>query len=89
MVSVVKGGVLIFFTSYSIMNKCKEEWEKNQILDPIKTRMPIYFECKKKHEHKDNFAKFEAAICSSKYKGCIFAGVFRGKLSEGTDFSDE
>jgi Rad3-related DNA helicase len=79
----IKGGILIFFTSYTHLHDCYASWLESG-LNFGKTK--IF------HEEKDNDSSaknYEQYISYVKENNCgIFLCVCRGKLSEGLNFSD-
>ncbi|XP_029668154.1 Fanconi anemia group J protein-like isoform X3 [Formica exsecta] len=89
-------GVLCFFPSYLAMNKLLDRWKNNDTLSKLEKLKEIFVEPRNR-ESKD-FPAMMKAYCdvikesSSKSfrvaSGAIFFAVFRGKVAEGIDFSD-
>ena len=80
--SVKNGGILVYFTSFSYLNKCYSVWGDNNIISQISQIKTIYFDDKKNKQLIKNFK-------NNKNKNSILLSVFRGTSSEGIDFSDE
>jgi Fanconi anemia group J protein len=85
---IVPSGVLIFFPSYDRMENLYQRWFTKGFINEIKAAG------KKIHREQKNFtsAKFDEEL--NKYhkaasgKGAVMMAVYRGKISEGIDFSD-
>ncbi|QDZ22420.1 DNA repair helicase [Chloropicon primus] len=94
---VIPDGLLVFFPSFVVMNKCVEAWQSplssggaaGSIWDHItRYKQPIIEPRESKlfaHAAED----FKAKLDDPSYSGAIFFGVCRGKASEGLDFSDK
>jgi len=81
------GGVLIFFTSYSVMNNYMHEWRKNGTMTKMEARKSISVETNRNDEDfKKEVNKF---FENYKKRGAALFAVFGGKLSEGIDFCDD
>jgi hypothetical protein len=92
---VTTGGVLVFFSSYSFLDKIKERWFTTQFLDEFDdpatytetyrgTR--IFYEPKEGDKLDGVLGDYYESIDQGKQ--CLFLAVCRGKVSEGIDFSD-
>ncbi|XP_076749347.1 regulator of telomere elongation helicase 1 isoform X1 [Xylocopa sonorina] len=85
---LIPHGILVFFPSYPIMKKCKEEWQHAGLWTKIADRKPIYVE----PQYKDGFisvmTEYYEKIRDPSCKGAIFMAVCRGKVSEGLDFAN-
>ena len=85
------GGVLCFFTSYKVMTKALETWERGaqsaSILSQITKIKRQFRESKSKEGFSADYTEYEKVINGG--KGAILFAVFRGKASEGIDFSDD
>nr|XP_033320828.1 regulator of telomere elongation helicase 1 homolog [Megalopta genalis]XP_033320829.1 regulator of telomere elongation helicase 1 homolog [Megalopta genalis]XP_033320830.1 regulator of telomere elongation helicase 1 homolog [Megalopta genalis] len=85
---LVPHGLLVFFPSYPIMKKCREEWQIAGLWTKIAERKAIYVE----PQHKDSFRNVMIEYCEKikdpSCKGAIFMAVCRGKVSEGLDFAN-
>eukprot|EP01022_Parablepharisma_sp_SALTPOND_P034715 TRINITY_DN926_c8_g1_i1.p2 TRINITY_DN926_c8_g1~~TRINITY_DN926_c8_g1_i1.p2 ORF type:complete len:1015 (-),score=128.69 TRINITY_DN926_c8_g1_i1:3623-6667(-) len=85
---VTPGGVLVFFSSYSVLNKCWALWKKTIIQE-----LTQIYGIRSFREERGAAAN-QKTLCSyrhviSKGKGAVLYSVCRGKISEGLDFSDE
>lgn len=85
---VVPHGLLIFFTSYFMLNKCRDTWQANGIWSQIKRYKPIYIEPQTKEAFVPTMNDYYASIDDPVTHGAIFMAVCRGKVSEGLDFAD-
>ncbi|XP_066585710.1 regulator of telomere elongation helicase 1 homolog [Prorops nasuta] len=85
---LIPHGLLIFFPSYPIMNKCKEEWQNLGLWTQINSRKPIYVEPQSKDGFQNIMNEYYRKIHNPNSKGAIFMAVCRGKVSEGLDFAD-
>ncbi|KAJ3385435.1 hypothetical protein HDU92_003076 [Lobulomyces angularis] len=86
------GGLLVFFSSYEVMNNCIRNWEKlwvgniNSLWSSIDGVKKIFKEPVNKKDFGKVINDYYAAI--KKGEGACFFAVCRGKASEGIDFSD-
>lgn len=85
---VIPSGLLIFFPSYFIMNKCIDDWQASRLWGDISSRKPIFIEPRTKEEFLVVMNEYYAKINDPTGKGAIFMAVCRGKVSEGLDFAD-
>lgn len=85
---VIPHGLLIFFTSYSVLYKCRDTWQANGIWSQIQRHKPIFIEPKTKDDFTNTMSEYYAKINDPITKGAIFMAVCRGKVSEGLDFAD-
>ncbi|XP_054004616.1 regulator of telomere elongation helicase 1 homolog [Hylaeus anthracinus] len=85
---LIPHGMLVFFPSYPIMKKCREEWQNTGLWTKIADHKPIYVES----QYKDGFINIMNEYCEKindpSGKGAIFMAVCRGKVSEGLDFAN-
>ena len=82
--NIVPEGMLVFFTSYYMMNTYISKWRAAGIWAKIAPNKKSFIEAREKEGQKlaiDNYIKFHKI-------GAIFFAVSGGKLSEGIDFSD-
>ncbi|XP_054279823.1 Fanconi anemia group J protein homolog isoform X2 [Macrosteles quadrilineatus] len=89
---IVPHGVLCFVPSYVLLSKLRERWTSNGILDELETVKEIFFEPKERDQMNAVMDDFNYTIDESRQnqaKGAILFGVYRGKIAEGVDFSDE
>lgn len=99
--SIPKGGVLVFFPSYTFLNKCIKCWNPrieelagNRYSSPQIWGRLMASKGKVIVEPTGNQGKFEEAReeYTNKIKEdgkCILLAVFRGKMSEGISFNDD
>lgn len=81
------GGVLVFFPSYSMVNRCVEIWQNNGTWERISKQKRMLVEGNK-GSFDDDISTYRRE-CANDGPGAVFLAVFRGKLSEGIDFKDE
>ncbi|TGZ47264.1 Fanconi anemia group J protein homolog isoform X2 [Temnothorax longispinosus] len=87
-------GVLCFFSSYTTMNKIHERWEKLGILKKLSDLKEIFMEPQKNEDLPTVMRNYRRVIEESSSKsfrtacGAILFAVYRGKVAEGIDFSD-
>uniref|UniRef100_A0A182W5F6 Regulator of telomere elongation helicase 1 homolog n=1 Tax=Anopheles minimus TaxID=112268 RepID=A0A182W5F6_9DIPT len=85
---IIPGGLLIFFPSYPLLNKCSEEWQASGIWAQINRIKPIFTEPRGKDSFLATMAEYYAKVRDPEGRGAIFMAVCRGKVSEGLDFAD-
>jgi len=91
---VVPDGMLVFFTSFSVMNDCLDswrvQWQKGvpPIWDRIARHKHTVVEPRDAKQLDEVQQEFERKLDDKSHGGCIFFAVCRGKVSEGLDFSD-
>jgi Rad3-related DNA helicase len=101
---VTPGGILIFFPSYRVMERCHELWQGTGISGEIekKAGKKVFMEPKDPAKYQATMERYYKAIfgvdqrkgakagASTKVSGngAILMGVCRGRISEGLDFSD-
>lgn len=83
---VTPHGVLVFFSSYTLMNKCAEMWEQTGIWNSLHETKPIFKEPRNKDEFQESIKDYYETVQTR--KGAIYMAVLRGKVSEGLDFND-
>lgn len=81
-------GLLIFFPSYPLLNKCQEFWQENGIWSQISRQKQIFVEPRGKEAFINTMTEYYDKINDATAKGAIFMAVCRGKVSEGLDFAD-
>ena len=84
---VTPGGVLLFFPSYGLMNKITDQWREMSLWDELNDTKTFFLEPRESFKYKTTIKRYFNAV--EKDGGAILAGVCRGKISEGLDFSDE
>jgi len=82
---VTPGGILMFFPSYSLMNKIYQTWEVMKIDKEIEKYKSLLLEPKESPHYPMVISTFYNDVYT---KGSILMGVCRGKIAEGLDFSD-
>ena len=86
---VVPHGLLLFYPSYPVMDRCLENWSASGgVWNRIEQHKPIFIEPKRKTDFTVAMDAFYEQVNDSTKNGAIFAAVCRGKVSEGLDFSD-
>ncbi|XP_068158803.1 regulator of telomere elongation helicase 1 homolog [Drosophila tropicalis] len=83
---IVPDGLLVFFPSYPMLNKCVDAWQASGLWADIAAKKPIFLEPRGKDQFTTTMEEFYQAIRDS--KGACFMAVCRGKVSEGLDFAD-
>ncbi|XP_072750132.1 Fanconi anemia group J protein homolog isoform X2 [Anoplolepis gracilipes] len=87
-------GVLCFFSSYTAMNKLHDRWKNNGTWSKLEELKEIFVEPKDNRDLPALMTAYRNVIEDSSSKsfrvasGAIFFAVFRGKVAEGIDFSD-
>lgn len=72
-VKITPDGVLVFFPSYFLMDKCDKLWEKLTIIPKIERYKNYYVEPKQSSQFKRVRSKFEQDIESG--RGALLMGV--------------
>ncbi|XP_031629001.1 regulator of telomere elongation helicase 1 homolog [Contarinia nasturtii] len=85
---VIPGGLLVFFPSYFVMNKCKTVWQEQGVWSSIDQKKQVFVEPQTKEAFVTTMTDYYAKINAPNSKGAIFMAVCRGKVSEGLDFAD-
>lgn len=85
---IIPDGILVFFPSYPLMNKCVDSWQASGIWSQIARHKPIFVEPRTKEAFSQAMIEFYEKIRDPSTKGAIFMAVCRGKVSEGLDFAD-
>ncbi|XP_044173590.1 regulator of telomere elongation helicase 1-like [Acropora millepora] len=84
----VPNGLLVFFPSYPVMNKCLEHWQNSGTWSRLEQHKPIFAEPKGKGDFVETMERFYEKINDPNYNAATFFAVCRGKVSEGLDFAD-
>ncbi len=79
-------GVLVFFSSYSILDSCYKVWLDTQIIRRMEQVKQVVKEPKSARELDGFMRMFKQKATEG---GAILLAVCRGKVAEGIDFSDE
>lgn len=85
-VKEVKGGVVLFFTSYEVLLSTVRRWKDTGVMERMEKRKRIVID---ERGCNDIFERFEAHVRSDGSEGAILAAVMGGRLSEGINFCDE
>jgi fanconi anemia group J protein len=86
----VRGGVLVFFPSYSLLRRCISRWQLTGQMEQLqRNRMTLTEPQSGSSEH---FAKMMDSYSREIREGsgsALLLAVFRGKVSEGMDLADD
>lgn len=85
---VIPNGLLVFFASYVMLNKCRDSWQASGIWAQINRIKAIFVEPQTKEAFVQTMKNYYDKINDPTCKGAIFLAVCRGKVSEGLDFAD-
>ncbi|XP_058848147.1 regulator of telomere elongation helicase 1-like [Acipenser ruthenus] len=85
---VVPHGLLVFFSSYPVMDKTIEYWKDNGHSSRIEDMKPMFVEPRNKGAFTEVMDGYYAKVSDPKTNGASFFAVCRGKASEGLDFSE-
>lgn len=85
---IVPNGLLVFFPSYPVMNKCLEHWQNCGTWSRLEQHKPLFAEPKGKGDFIETMERFYEKINDPNYNAATFFAVCRGKVSEGLDFAD-
>ena len=80
-------GVLIFFKSYSCLNKSLDIWRRNGTFRGIDQQKKVFEEPRDKRDFKRVLDAYKQHIDNG--SGALLVAVFRGKISEGLDLADD
>ncbi|XP_027854440.2 regulator of telomere elongation helicase 1 homolog [Aphis gossypii] len=83
---IIPGGTLVFFPSYPFLDQCVNHWQGCNIWASITKNKSIFVEPKNKDVLNNVIDEYYNAIQEN--KGAMLLAVYRGKVSEGLDFSD-
>ena len=86
---ITPGGILVFFSSYGIMEDYIKKWEKSKIISEISKYKEF---CQDKHDQQLNkkvLDIYQKANSSRENKGAILFSVCRGSCSEGMNFKND
>ena len=84
----VPGGMLVFFPSYKMIDKCYERWKNSGVLNKISQEKQLYRETNSASDFNGIMNQYYRSIFEEEKSGAILMGVCRGRISEGLDFSD-
>ncbi|GLE00638.1 hypothetical protein PINS_up009395 [Pythium insidiosum] len=92
---VVPGGLLMFFPSYMLMEKLETRWRQTGVWARIEERKKVFKEPRQAGKDFDALLdSYKRTIATamtttgSTLTGAVFLAVYRGKVSEGIDFSN-
>ncbi|GAB5591446.1 hypothetical protein Unana1_06346 [Umbelopsis nana] len=89
---IVPNGILCFVPSYSTLNKFMARWQRTGLLTKLSEAKLIITEPQNvtKAAFEKELARFYNSVSTitGNQNGAIFIAVYRGKVSEGIDFSD-
>lgn len=84
--SIVKGGLVIFFPSYTFLTQVVERWQALSTLADLSSIKPVFVDGQTVSAEA-TFKAYSEAIANGS-RGAILLSVLGGKLSEGINFSD-
>ncbi|EGO23609.1 hypothetical protein SERLADRAFT_349743 [Serpula lacrymans var. lacrymans S7.9] len=93
--SIVPGGLVVFFPSYSYLNVVKEEWGSTRMLEKFEGKKKVFMEPPDSSEVEAVLREYAVEARSSNVRprgrraGAVLFAVIGAKLSEGLNFSDE
>uniref|UniRef100_A0A8B9FFU7 Regulator of telomere elongation helicase 1 n=1 Tax=Amazona collaria TaxID=241587 RepID=A0A8B9FFU7_9PSIT len=82
---VVPDGLLVFFSSYPVMDKSLEYWRVCSLIEEVKS---MFVEPRNKGSFSEVIDAYYNKVVCPKSSGAAFLAVCRGKASEGLDFAD-
>lgn len=83
----IRGGTVVFFSSYAYLEQVRKEWEQNGIAGRLEATKSVFFDGRAGSVD-DIFRAYSEAV-SSDSRGALLFSVIGGKLSEGINFSDD
>ena len=84
---LIPNGLLVFFPSYTVMDKCVSYWQNNSSLwQSMGGRKELYVEGRGASAFNLLVKDYETSAKTE--RGAVLFGVCRGKASEGIDFPD-
>jgi regulator of telomere elongation helicase 1 len=87
---ITPGGILIFFGSYTLMDRYISEWSDKSIISEISKYKEFYHDRRDQKQNKLILSKYQLANSDrTKYKGGILLSVCRGSCSEGMNFKND
>jgi DNA repair helicase Rad3 len=93
----VPGGSLVFLPSYSLMDKLLQRWQSTGLLANMEKLKQVFQEPRSGKEDVDSFMSEYRDVCRNapapslhgESSGAVMFAIYRGKMSEGIDFSDD
>ncbi|KAF9778687.1 helicase C-terminal domain-containing protein [Thelephora terrestris] len=93
LVNVVPAGVVIFFSSYHVLDTVRKLWMADKTLEKIGMRKKVFYEPTETAEVervlRDYAKEIQQYRGSGKCNGAILMAVVGAKLSEGLNFADD
>ena len=86
-VKQIPKGVLIFFKSYIGLSKSLDSWKKSGLWQEIESEKRIFEEPRNKRWFEAVLNEYKRTVDDG--RGAILVAVYRGKISEGLDLSDD
>ena len=84
LLDVIPSGVLIFASSYKLVETCKQVWNKSDILEKMKTSKYMIFDTS---DSNTAFKEYNMKVKNK--RGAAMMTVMRGRASEGMNFNDD
>ncbi|CAD8174994.1 unnamed protein product [Paramecium octaurelia] len=81
----IPNGILVIFSSYSLMFKFRNKWTQNKLIPRLSELKACLWEPQQSNQMQNVFDTYK----EKSKKGAIMFAVHRGKVAEGIDFSDE
>jgi len=85
-------GVLCFLPSYTLLNKLTNRWNQTNMIQEMQKYKIVYSESRVARDFNDLLAEYYHTIENSHFEdernGALLFAVYRGRASEGLDFSD-
>ncbi|KAJ1918099.1 ATP-dependent DNA helicase chl1 [Mycoemilia scoparia] len=95
--SVIRGGIVVFFPSYSCLERMKQQWQKEGTIERMEKKKKVF--CEPNSNSTDNTSTTRLTTVeqvleaySNQIKqtgGSMLFSVVGGKMSEGINFSDD
>lgn len=86
---ILPNGTLVFFPSYSVLDKCVKHWQDMGIWTKISNLKPVFVEPQQKDDLTTIMNEYYKALDEHPSHSAMLLAVCRGKISEGLDFSDK
>ncbi|XP_033607674.1 regulator of telomere elongation helicase 1 homolog isoform X3 [Cryptotermes secundus] len=85
---IVPHGILVFFPSYPVLYKCRDEWQQSGLWSKVAAHKPIFVEPRSRDGFHSTISEYYNKVQDPATRGACFMAVTRGKVSEGLDFMD-
>ncbi|GAM21429.1 hypothetical protein SAMD00019534_046040 [Acytostelium subglobosum LB1] len=86
-IQLIPDGVLVFFPSYFFQEKLHDRWKTTGLIQRLHQTKPLYVEPRSVKTFPTVLNGYNNSVKAG--KGALLFSVFRGKVSEGINFSDE